>query len=435
MSEFIVNREIDASKFRRYHTTLAVLLLLATLSNGINVYAYGTTMALITEEFKLTAATAGLVASINMAMGFVSTFIFGVLSDIIGYRKSITIGLALYGCAAVATIFTASPEMFVVCRFICGLGQGGTMPVVMALASQVLPAKNRSTFTACIGAGMQLGALVVAACAMFLIPAFGWRSVYCVAACTLLLIPAILAIVPEAPAYLYKKGRMADLKKTVERITGREIPADMEIKMDESPAKSKAKFSDVFKNPVFVVTMVLMWVAYFANYVMNQSIGQWLPTLLTSTGMALTAGLAFTVLINASGLVGTFVMGVISERVGIKNVLVFFNALCFVAMAVVGFTSNTVALTVLIIIAGFSYYGGGYNMHAYINTLYPHAIRGTATSITFTIGRLGTVFGPMMMGYCVNAGLSSGILFTILGAPALVTAIMIAFTKPQESGV
>ena len=90
-------------------------------------------------------------------------------------------------------------------RFIAGLGIGGVMPNVVALMTEYMPRKIRSTMVAVMFSGYSVGGMTSAFLGMYLMPSHGWQSVFFVAGIPLLLLPLIWIFLPEAVASCSRK--------------------------------------------------------------------------------------------------------------------------------------------------------------------------------------------------------------------------------------
>ena len=86
------------------------------------------------------------------------------------------------------------------------------MPNVVALASEYMPLRNRAWGVAAVMSGMPLGAIVAPGISMWLLPLYGWRSVYFVGFIPLLMVPVALKWMPESPLRLIAKNRLSELK-------------------------------------------------------------------------------------------------------------------------------------------------------------------------------------------------------------------------------
>src|SRR5690606_781482 len=78
------------------------------------------------------------------------TLFAGPISDAIGRKRAITIGFAIYSCAALAAIFAESVEMLLLARFIQGLGAAGPRIVGLALVRDLYEGREMARITSLV---------------------------------------------------------------------------------------------------------------------------------------------------------------------------------------------------------------------------------------------------------------------------------------------
>jgi MFS family permease len=127
----------------------------------------------------------------------------GDLGDRIGRARAMGISIIFYSCFAGLGAFVTTQEQMLVLRFLVGLGIGGMWPNGVALASECWPNASRPMIAGILGAGINIGILILASIAgQWPITAAAWRWIFYLAA-----IPAIVGIVsfvalPESPRWL-----------------------------------------------------------------------------------------------------------------------------------------------------------------------------------------------------------------------------------------
>ena len=92
-------------------------------------------------------------------------------------------------------------------RFIDGLPLGGMLPLAWALNIEYAPKRYRATIVTVIMMGYSLGTALGGPIAIWLIPKFGWKSVFVFGGAFSLFCAGILfAILPESIRFLASKG-------------------------------------------------------------------------------------------------------------------------------------------------------------------------------------------------------------------------------------
>src|SRR5215813_2967903 len=104
------------------------------------------------------------------------------------------------GCA-VAGSFSA----LLACRFIQGIGIGGEMPVAAAYISELSKARGRGRFFLLYEIIFPVGLMAAGQAGAWLVPAFGWQSIFLAGSIPCFVIAALLARLPESPRWLISK--------------------------------------------------------------------------------------------------------------------------------------------------------------------------------------------------------------------------------------
>ena len=144
-SHYSIPELIDDSRLSAFQWRIFTLCFLVAILDGFDTQAIAFTGPSIIQAFGLGPGalapilTAGIVGMVLGAMSL------GLLGDKLGRRPTIIGAVALFGCATLATAFAQTTEQILVLRFIAGLGMGGATPVVLSLAAEYGPAKNRGT--------------------------------------------------------------------------------------------------------------------------------------------------------------------------------------------------------------------------------------------------------------------------------------------------
>ena len=133
----------------------------------------------------------------------------GWASDRVGRVRVVAWALALFSLGAGLLGFTHSFLEFAVVRFISSLGIG-CMVLVSTLVAEYVPMERRSLILGILQTGISAGYIVVISLSNWILPHYGWRTLYYVSALPVLLALAIKFAVPE-PA-TWQASRVADRK-------------------------------------------------------------------------------------------------------------------------------------------------------------------------------------------------------------------------------
>ena len=184
------------------------------------------------QTFSLTKFETGFnVAALLVGCAF-GAFIAGRLADLIGRRTVMIIAAILFVISALAAGVTPSSMVFILARFLGGLGVGAASVLCPAYISEVTPARSRGKL-ASLQQVMIITGLTGAFLANYVLakvaggstgslwlgyPAWRWMFWMQVIPAGVFLI--MLLIIPESPRFLVSRGRLAQAEKVLARIFG-----------------------------------------------------------------------------------------------------------------------------------------------------------------------------------------------------------------------
>ena len=125
-----------------------------------------------------------------------------------------------FAAMTLLTAWATSIPQLLGCRFISGIGLGCIMPNATALIGEYSPRRRRVTLMMSITVGFTAGAALWGFASAWLIPAWGWRSVFSVGgAIPLAIAVAMYAWLPESLQFLVVRGGKRDqIVKWLQRI-------------------------------------------------------------------------------------------------------------------------------------------------------------------------------------------------------------------------
>ena len=286
-----ITETIDNSQVRSFQIGVFVLCGLCLIMDGFDVQSWGYVAPSLFSEWGI-ASAAGRVASFTLTGVLIGSFLFSMLADKIG-RRPVLIGATLYFSAL--TLITArvtSLDQLLVIRFIAGLGLGAIMPNAVALVGEYSPKRSRVMAMLVVSNGFTIGAAVAGFIATYLIPRFGWRSVFYFGGTVPLVIGLLMFIsLPESLQFL-------TLRKKSGEVIGRWLKR-VEPSVNVTPG-TQFVVNEEKKEGVPIITLfhegratgtLLLWTMQFMNLINLYMLSTWLPTIARGMGMTTTAAL------------------------------------------------------------------------------------------------------------------------------------------------
>ncbi|OEO26014.1 MFS transporter [Pseudomonas sp. J237] len=420
-----VHEIIDNARFSRFHWMVMALCALLLIFDGYDLFIYGVVLPVIMKEWGLSPLEAGALGSYALFGMMFGALLFGSLADKIGRKKGIAICFALFSVSTILNGFATSPSEFGIYRFMAGLGCGGLMPNAVALMNEYAPKRLRSTLVAMMFSGYSVGGMVSAGVGIFMLPRFGWESMFFAAAVPLLLLPAILYYLPESIGFLVREGRTAQARLLLNRLDPTaNLQADDTLEVVDGKGKSVSVI-ELFREGRAVRTLAI-WIAFFCCLLMVYALSSWLPKLMANAGYSLGSSLSFLLALNFGGMFGAILGGWLGDRYNLVKVMIGFFVLAAISISLLGVKSPTPVLYLLIFIAGATTIGTQILLYAGAAQLYGLSIRSTGLGWASGIGRNGAIVGPLLGGALMGISLPLHLNFMAFAIPGAIAALAMA---------
>ncbi len=397
---------IDSANFLWMPFGIAVMMVIIMLTDGFDLFTMGYIGPHLVHDWGISRPeltpinTAGM---LGMAAGSVA---LGWLGDRVGRKLAYFTCLAFLFFGSVLCFYAQSVTTLTTFRFVTGLGLGGITPLATSLISEWAPKRVRSVVVACVIIAVPLGGFLTGFIASWLIPSYGWRSMFLVGA----VVPLVLVLLfgywlPESPKYQALRpkehGRLA---KALNRLVGEKRFDGTEQFVTTEMAKTSSNWFSTIWNQHYWRTTLLLWVAFAFNTLVLYIYTNYLPTLLDfahQSESVANLGLRFFSVGGAIGAIGgAFLMGLWGSRI-VGSAVVFVGAVASVFIGTLlvqsGGPSST-QLLILCLIAGTAMNGMQAYLYAVSANAYPIEIRGAAIGMAQTFSRLGGVLSASVPG-------------------------------------
>ena len=350
------------------------------------------------------------------------------VSDRLGRRRMIIVSVIVFGIFSLATIWVHSLPMLAVARLLTGLGVGAAVPCMIPLLAEYSPARLSSRIITIVSCSWPLGAVLGGAISAYMLPIFGWRSIFILGG----ILPLALALglglfLPESIRFLV--ARHEDSKRII-RILRRmwpeiAFPEQGVFVRAESPSDG-APLNHLFAGRRGAMTL-LLWASFFMNFLVIFFIFNWMPPLLQQASLPMHRAIVAAIMFNLGGIAGCLSLGILMARFGQFVVVATAYACGAASVMAIGLSGLSAAiLPSAVFIAGFCLVGGQACGNVFAANLYPLAIRATAVGWAYGVGRIGSIVGPVVGGIMFKFGWKMNALFTIAAIPLLCAAAAIA---------
>jgi len=357
----------------RARAILTVCLAIAALE-GYDIQTLGIAAPSLGPGLHLSLQLIGLAASTTMAAMGVGALIGGWLADRVGCRLVLVASVGLFGAAMFASLAVADGPSLILARLFTGLGMGGAMPNLIAMAAEVSPPSRRSRAITSVSVGLPVGAAVCSLIEHQGLAGSHWRGLFLIGG--LLTLPAI----PLA-AWLFPDTRQ------------------------QRSARSPA--FHLFEEGRWA-TSLLLWVAICLTMTILSVMTTWLPTLIIHKGLPRAAGSLAAVVFNLVGVTGGLTLGRLIDRIGFRYPLTLVFVGLVAAASVLATAKGLPLLLAGSGLAGFMVVGAQFGLYALFPQYYLLDGRSTGSGAGVAAGRVGSVVGPGVAGLLLGQGAVPG---------------------------
>lgn len=385
------------------------LCCLAAVCEGFDLQAPGVTARVLSGVFQMSPRETGFFLSMSTFGMMLGALLGGRLSDRIG-RKWVLIGsIAVFSVCTAITASATSTEMLFWVRFATGIGLGGALPNLVALAVESVTPERRSTAVGVMLAGPAIGGAIASLLAAAVATPERWPMLYYVGGLGpfLIVVPLLILFLPD--------------RAVAPEVTSTE------------PSQAMRGTLTVLFGEGRAMRTVAVWLGLFSILLVLFVLLSWLPTLMVDRGLTGPQASLVQTAFNLSAIPGSIFAGLALDFALRRRMTLTLGAVFVVAMgAVVMLASGPASVGIMLIggaLAGLTVIAGQTMIYALAPNCYPRVGRGTGVGFGVAFGRFGSAGGPLLTGYLVAFGLtSSQVLWSLLpiGALAGVMAVYLA---------
>jgi MFS family permease len=359
----------------------------AWMLDAMDVMLYAFALTAIRDEFHLSSAAAGAMASATLLASAFGGVLFGVLADRIGRARALVYAILIYSGFTGMTATAASVAALLVWRTLVGLGMGGVWSAGSVLVAESWPAEHRGKAAGFMQSGWAVGYILAALLAAAVMPRWGWRPLFVAGVA-----PAVLAV--WILAHVEDPRRDAETRRR----------GDAERRWTHATLVRIGLASSVTSCVLFAYWGLFTWMpGYLSTSVAHGG-----------AGMSIVQSSGWIVPMQIGAFFGYTLFGFLADRFGRRPVFLTFVLAAAVLVPIYGqWGRHRTALMLTGPLIGF--FGHGYFsvFGAMLAELFPAAIRATAQGLCYNIGRAASALAPFTIGALADRfGIGSALAFT-----------------------
>ncbi|WP_039829062.1 MFS transporter [Nocardia testacea] len=376
------------------------LTFVAVVLDGYDTIALGLSIPALSADWGVAASrfTPALsITSLGVALGYIAV---GRLVARFGSRRVILAAVLVFTAGSLLTAAATSLWELTALRLVTGLGLGAVLPAAVAHATALNPARLRQSIAVFVTMGISLGSLIAGLVGTELVSSYGWQSVFVAGAlASALLFPLLWLGLPDETTVI----------GTIE-------PA---------AARHGASVARLF-DPGVRLRTVLLWGFSFLTFSVFYIFSSWLPTLLTGYGFSKGLAPLGSAALGVGSIIGAAVLMLGALRLRMTSVLAGTTVAAVIFLVVSGFLGADKALLLIVFAGvGLGLQAGMIGQAALAISLYPDRTAATGVGWASSLGRLGSVLGPILGGALIALGASTATIVLLACIPVVAALALV----------
>jgi sugar porter (SP) family MFS transporter len=279
----------------------------------------------IQKYWSLSAFEHGLTVSIALIGTVIGALLGAIPSDRLGRKKTLYLIAALYLISSLGTSLSTNWFVFLIFRFLGGLGVGASSVTAPIFISEISPAARRGKLVGLFQFNVVFG-IVVSYCSNYLIGLSGlhsWRWMLGIQAVPSAVFLLILRFVPESPRWLItKRGKVEEAReifRMIDPLTADRIVA--EIRKTDQDEKSIIQNDPLFSTRYRTPVMLAMLFAMFNQFSGINAIIYYSPRIFEMTGLGKSSSLLSTAGLGVINFIFTLLAMNFIDKIGRKTLM------------------------------------------------------------------------------------------------------------------
>ena len=403
---------------------------------GMDVAVISGAELAIQQLWKLDSFTHGLAIAAALYGTVIGAALGGIPADIFGRKKTLFwIGLSFF-ISSIGAAIAPDVNLFMLFRFLGGLGIGASSVVAPIYISEIAPAKHRGKLVISFQLNIVLGILIAYVSNYFIQGMENdWRIMLGVVALPSLLFSILILLTPETPQFLLLKRNDIDGARKV--LTLADPNPDETIQRIQNNAKQSTEKERLFSGK-FVWPLTLAFLFAFFNQMSGiNAIIYYAPRIYELTGLGKESALLSTAGIGIANLLFTLLGWYLIDRVG-RRILMFIGSVGYIitlSLIAYAFYTESYTLVPVYIFAFIASHaiGQGSVIWVFISEIFPNSVRASGMawgSLThWVFAALVANFFPLF-----TESYGGTLIFGFFAVMMVAQLAYVAFMMPETKG-
>ncbi|XP_050391448.1 organic cation transporter protein [Patella vulgata] len=351
----------------------------------------------------------------------------GLVSDIIGRKKTLLISIVLWTGTGIGTAFSTDFISFATLRFFTGLAMSGIFMTSFVIGLELVGPSKRTIAGMVIMVFWAIGLFVLTICAYLI---RNWKTLTLVTSVPAIFFLSYWWLIPESARWLLSKGRNEEAEEIIRKaakVNNTELPPKLFDKstLDDGP---KAKIWQLFTTPSLLFRTLIIFFNWFVVSMVYYGLG------LNVSNLSGDSYLNFTIA-NIAETVSYALCILLLDRLGRKvlhcSAMLLGGIACLATMfpVIYGDKSHEWLTTTLSMIGKLGASGAFAIIYVFAGELFPTILRNSALGASSTCARVGGMISPYIadLGLLVGGELKTALPLIVFGSASVAAGLLSLF--------
>jgi putative MFS transporter len=395
--------------FSGWHRKARLVMGSATFFDAFNALSLAFALPTLIRLWHISPKQSGLLISASYVGQLAGALVFSALAEKVGRIRGTTAAIAIMSIMSFGCALAGNFPALLACRLVQGIGVGGEMPVAATYINELSRTHGRGRFFLLYEMIFPLGLMATGQIGAWIVPSFGWSSIFILGGIPGLIITVLVARLPESPRWLISKGRLREAEAIVGQIeasTSRRTPRPAASgSVAPSRLAQGGNWTELLST-LYRGRTLIVWTLWASAFFVANGLNNWMPSLYNTVyHLSLRQSLRAASLTNVAQVAVLCICAFSIDLIGRRNWTVAAFVLGGGTLALLGIVGAENVMSVMVLATlGYGLIGSvNAVLYLYTPEIYPTRIRAIGTGLATSWLRIASAAGPALVGFMVGA--------------------------------